>query len=249
MTDPALPPAAPPPNRWMRFALTLILTSWLLLTVMCPRPTEMAPFVPDVHFLEDFAAKNVDTCLPEGFHYRDWKFAFSGYGCNSVVEAQGKRWFRVEPKSATKLDETHAALIVGPKHGEDLIYTCEVMNRRQLRKGNRPNPWETGWVLWSYRDRTHAYYFALKTNGWELGKLDPEYRGAQRFLASGTQVKAGLNERHQVQIVQRANRIVVFVDGKEVARTQDDERPYLGGRIGVYCEDAEVLFSGISSSS
>lgn len=61
-----------------------------------------------------------------------------------------------------------------------------------------PNPWEVGWLLWCFSpDPTHPYdpsptsnsnfrFYALclKSNGWEVSKQDPSYKGGQRFLKS-----------------------------------------------------------------
>lgn len=63
---------------------------------------------------------------------------------------------------------------------------------------SEPNPWEVGWLLWCFSpDPTHPYdpsptsnsnfrFYALclKTNGWEVSKQDPSYKGGQRFLKS-----------------------------------------------------------------
>lgn len=65
---------------------------------------------------------------------------------------------------------------------------------------SKPNPWEVGWLLWCFSpDPTHPYdpsptsnsnfrFYALclKSNGWEVSKQDPSYKGGQRFLKSNT---------------------------------------------------------------
>jgi hypothetical protein len=38
---------------------------------------------------------------------------------------------------------------------------------------------------------------------------------------------------------------MVWIDGEHVVTFTDQERPYRGGRIGFYTEDAEVRFSDV----
>ena len=56
-----------------------------------------------------------------------------------------------------------------------------------------PNPWEVGWIFWHAVgngtdpiDRTHFYYFLVRTNGVEVGKYD-----------GGTNPKSQKNHRKQ----------------------------------------------------
>ena len=115
---------------------------------------------------------------------------------------------------------------------------------RQLRTGTAPNPWEVGWTLWHQTDNTHFYYFILKPNGWELGKADPAYAGAQRFLATGGQVFSP-SAWHTVRVRQVGSAMTVWVDGSPVASFTDNERPYTNGAFGLYNEDAEVHFDEV----
>ncbi|HEY2231990.1 MAG TPA: family 16 glycoside hydrolase [Candidatus Angelobacter sp.] len=120
----------------------------------------------------------------------------------------------------------------------------------QLRQGSAPNPWEVGWVLWHYTDNTHFYYFAPKTNGWELGKEDPAYSGSQRFLATGSSPTFSIGSWHNITIMQTAqNTITVYADGNLITTFTDTERPYTSGRIGLYDEDAHVEFQNVSDYS
>ena len=90
------------------------------------------------------------------------------------------------PWPATSPAETHASLVTGPVAVGDMTLEVSSTTTRQLRTGSAPNPWEVAWVLWHYSDNVHFYYFVAKPNGWELGKADPAYPGAQRFLATGS---------------------------------------------------------------
>ena len=73
-------------------------------------------------------------------------------------------------------------------------------------------------------------------------RQDPAYPGAQRFLATGTERTFPVGGDHRVEITQEWPRMTVTVDGTELATVTDEENPYRGGSIGLYTEDAAVLF-------
>jgi hypothetical protein len=143
--------------------------------------------------------------------------------------------------ASTRPDETHAALVRSVRTLGDLEVRVHVRTDRQLRTGSLPNPWEVAWLLWHYTDNTHFYYVILKPNGWELGKEDPAYPGAQRFLATGER-QFPIGEVYDIRIRQVDNRIAVWVDGSELVTFVDQERPYTGGALGLYTEDATASF-------
>ncbi len=152
------------------------------------------------------------------------------------------------PAASGRPDETHAALIVSQESYQGAVYfEGSVCTLEQLRVGVA-NPWETAWLVWNYGDNDHFYYFAMKPNGWELGKRDPDYAGGQRFLATSTDVTFEVGRWNQFSITQVGDRIVISVDGVELVRFQDLERPYLGGRIGLYTEDARVMLDDVRGS-
>ena len=93
--------------------------------------------------------------------------------------------YTLSSQTPTSPDETHSALLTSKRTWSDQTFSFTTTTLAQLRQGSAPNPWEVGWVLWHYTDNTHFYSFIAKPNGWELGKEDPAYPGAQRFLASG----------------------------------------------------------------
>jgi hypothetical protein len=152
------------------------------------------------------------------------------------------------PAVSTRPDETHSALIVSQESFQGSVrFEGSVCTLEQLRVGTA-NPWETAWLVWNYTDNDHFYYVALKPNGWELGKRDPDYAGGQRFLATGTDVTFEVGKWNRFEITQDGNRIVISVDGVELVRFQDLERPYLGGKIGLYTEDARVMLDDVRGS-
>ena len=178
-------------------------------------------------------------CLAQGEDFGAWTVRFDGYGCVTVTDTRGQGTLAMGPKAAEKHWQTHAPLVLGPSYGDHLLMHARVETTQQLRDG-QPNPWEVAWVIWQYEDDSRFYYFIPKPNGWELGKRDPAYPGGQRFLASGNRERFPIGKVYDVTIVQDEDRLAVFVDGREIVRTRDAEKPYRQGRIGIYAEDAAI---------
>ena len=189
------------------------------------------------------------TAVPAGTPWQDgqvysaWRSRFNGYGVTKV-RVLDHRVLSQRPRAATRPAETHASLVTSRERFGNIDVTARMRTVRQLRTGSKPNPWEVAWFLWNYKDNVHFYYLALKPNGWELGKEDPAYPGAQRFLSTG----AGsfrIGRWYGVRVRQVGNVITVWANGVRLTRIRDTERPYLSGRVGLYNEDAKVQFRRI----
>jgi Ca2+-binding RTX toxin-like protein len=152
------------------------------------------------------------------------------------------------PQSSTSPGETHAALVVSQASFSDVRFSAGFQTLEQLRTGSAPNAWECAWAVFNYTDNTHFYYVAFKPNGWELGKADPAYPGAQRFLATGSSPASAIGSEHSFDIQQDGNVIKVWLDGVLLTTFTDNERPYLGGKVGFYTEDATVAFDNVTGS-
>jgi len=151
--------------------------------------------------------------------------------------------------AATSPSETHSALVLSQgSFGGDFSFGASVLTDQQLRVGSAPNPWETAWIVWDYTDNDHFYYFALKTNGWELGKRDPAYTGGQRFLATGSDVSFLLKTWYDVSVTQSGGSMSVSVGGAPIVSFTDTERPYTLGQIGIYTEDARVFLDNVTGA-
>lgn len=184
-----------------------------------------------------------------------WKSVYHGYGSNSVARVFDGQALAIRPKESNSGNETHAGLISGPHPSwpvdikGNLTIEASLHTEKQLRRQNAPNPWEVGWLLWDYVDKTHFYYFIPKPNGWELGKADPAYPGDQRFLASGSRPIYPIGNRYVVKIVQAvtptSTTISAFVDGVLLTTFTDRERPYSNGLVGFYSEDAAAYFHSV----
>ncbi|MDO4918355.1 family 16 glycoside hydrolase [Kocuria sp.] len=174
----------------------------------------------------------------DGSTHGRWQVMYTGYGTVKGTDDQ----VLLEPHAAEAANVTHGALVHTVDSYQDADFAVTVRTEEQLRRNDSPNVWEVGWVQWNLRDNDHFYAVALKPNGWEVSKQDPAYPGAQRFIASGTDRTFPVGEDHRVEVTQDWPRMTVTVDGTELATVTDDDSPYRGGAIGLYTEDARVLF-------
>lgn len=179
----------------------------------------------------------------DGSVHGPWRAVFNGEGRN--VASGGT--ILLEPRAATSPTETHANLIVSELSYRNVDYSARMETLYQLRVNDRPNPWEVGWLIWNYSDPQHFNYVALKPNGWEVGKADPQYPGNQRFLATGADVFP-VGHSHNVRVAHRDNSFQIWVDGRLLTSQTDAERPYSVGSVGVYAEDAVVKFDQLTVS-
>jgi len=197
-------------------------------------------------FVEDFSAMPAGTCYADGSTIGVWQFVYNGYGCNGFVAANSNTMLFEQPATSTSPAETHGALVIGPYISGDFTLQVSAATTGQLRVNSAPNAWEVAWVLWHYTDDSHFYYFVPKPNGWELGKEDPAYPGAQRFLASGTSPSFPIGPWYRTRVSQSGKTIQVFVDDVLITTFTDSQRPYSSGRVGLYSEDAEAYFDNVS---
>lgn len=204
---------------------------------------------------------------PQGSVRGPWIHEYHGYGSVGVhKELNGSKVLFQKPKASVSLGETHASLVVSQKifSQPTISYRSKVV--QQLRTPV-PNPWETAWVVWNYTHDHRFYYFAYKTNGWELGKVDntkidpkgpeclwPEYlnckyEGAQRYLRTGSFPKLKVGQWDSLKVQQTDNSFSVMIGNQVIVKYTDNERPYKTGRVGFYNEDAYVRFDNIKINS
>jgi len=179
----------------------------------------------------------------DGSTHGRWFSVFNGHGTN--VGDDGS--LSLSPRAAEDPGTTHAGLVVSTVSYTNVRYEARMRTVTQLRDPD-PNPWEVPWLVWAYADPEHFYYITLKPNGWELGKRDPAYPGGQRFLATGRE-KYPVGDWYTVRVEQRGPVLTVFAEGKPLVTFTDTERPYPGGRVGAYTEDAAVKFEGLKVTS
>lgn len=178
----------------------------------------------------------------DGEEHGPWTVLYAGYG----QVTGGERGIVLEPRAATAPQRTHAALVHTTEECLDPDVELTVHTEKQLRQGSPPNPWEVAWVLWNFRDDTHFYAVALKPNGWEVSKQDPAYPGNQRFIATGDERRFPIGRDYRVRISHAWPEMSISVDGEHLVTVVDEERPYRGGAIGLYTEDARVRFADVN---
>lgn len=211
-------------------------------TTVAASPTPAA--VGSSDFSDNFEGYGANESWADGSSHGGWRSVFNGYGTMGTT-VDGSKVLTQSPQASTSSGETHASLAVTTQSFGDIDMTMRVRTVRQLRTPT-PNAWETAWVLWDYSDNTHFTYLALKPNGWELGKEDSAYPGAQRFLASGADRKFPVGAWYTVRVRKIGSTVTVWVDGTQLTAFTDSERPYLSGSVGIYNEDAEIHADDVS---
>ncbi len=192
-------------------------------------------------FTDDFSSYPKNTCFPESSSFGPWYVAFTGYGCVKTATDAGGSYLEEQPMASTTPGATQSSMVLGPNFSGPINLALTMKTAAQTRVGSAPNPWETAWVAWNYTDNAHFYYLVLKTNGWELGKEDPAYPGAQRYLATGASPVYPIGTWRDVRIIQDASNVIrVYVNNTLLTTFTDTERPYTTGRIAFYNEDARV---------
>ena len=173
-----------------------------------------------------------------GWSDMDWTVKYDGYGEVGVENGAAV----LSPRAAERPVETHAALALAGDPGlRDYSFRTRMKFDEQLRQNSPPNTWETGWVFFRYVAEDRSYYLAHKTNGLELGKLVPPKGTGQVFLVTKPAPPARPGRWYDYRIDVEGPTIRVYVDGKlRIAYTDPDPIPK--GRVGLYTEDARVLF-------
>ena len=143
------------------------------------------------------------------------------------------------PQASDKPSETHAALAATTGSFGDLDMTMRMKTVKQLREG-RPNRGRSRGASGTTRTAPTSITWSLKPNGWELGKADPAYEGAQRFLATGSK-RFPIRKWHRIHVRQTGRTMKVWANGQFLTKFTDRERPYKRGKVAVYNEDAEDL--------
>jgi Domain of Unknown Function (DUF1080) len=184
---------------------------------------------------------------PERTTYGSWHSVHDGFGATRVERTALGRRLWLSPRPAADDSETFSSLVRSVRSFGDADLTVTFETLAQLRRP-RPNPWEVAWAIWRYQDNDHFYYFIVKPNGWELGKEDPAYRGNQRFLASSSAMRFPIGRWYRLRVRHVGNEITVWIDGREVVRFSDRQRPYSSGAVGLYVEDARAVFGPVGIS-
>jgi hypothetical protein len=192
---------------------------------------------------EDFAELPLGMNWLDGSAHGQWRDRWNGGGKVGIELDGGSQVLGEMPMAPRWPSDTHSALVTSRKTLGDTDMTVHVKTVKQLRY--RPNTWEMGWVVWHYVDNLHFYYFMLKTNGWELGKEDPHYKGNMRTMVKRYSPVFKVGQWYTVRVLMVGRWITVWVNGTQLAKYKDWQWPYYGGRLGLYCEDSHAEYSDI----
>jgi hypothetical protein len=246
------------------FGIFILLVSafimiYVLLTVF---PLSLSIFTgnqgPDKKFLyDDFEngtyKLELGTRSPDG----KWASMHTGFGSMGVATDHvnnGNHFYEV-PLVPMSSNSTHSSLAITTKKYQDFDLTLNMMTVEQLRK-NKPNPWETAWVVWHYSDNYHWYAFQLKTNGIQLEKKDNDVKNdaGEIFLQTKPIKEFKLGTWYKVRILHENSytntpHIQVWINDVKQIDFVDNKVPNSEnlsiGSIGLYSEDASVRFDNV----
>jgi len=176
----------------------------------------------------------------------NWFSLWDGDGSMGVKQMHdGNNVLFLEPKPSTESTETRSALVLSALEYKDFVLSLDVMTERQLRQNTPPNPWEVAWIIWRWQDNTHFYYFNVAFDASEVGKYDGGQNPQnQKFLVSTETLTAVVGQWMHWDITVRGDHITVEVDGTRIFDFEDSSS-FDTGKLGLYTEDAAVVFDNI----
>jgi len=180
-----------------------------------------------------------------------WYCAWTGYGEAGTELVNNDLALKLKPLGSTKPSETHSTLVYSTSSFTDGVIDVDVRTVEQLRlqkKGKSyipaANSWEVAWVLWRVANASNFYYFMVKTNGAEFGRV---VGGAQQILVTLTnpKLKVGVWDHWTIRV--QGSRFTISVNSAIVADVTDLTPPAIlsSGAVGLYCEDAYVQFDNV----
>jgi hypothetical protein len=179
-----------------------------------------------------------------------WRDEYNGFGAAGVLTDGNDNSFFMYPKKSIVQSETHSNLVRTVKKYKNFDVSVDMATEKQLRQNNRPSPWEAAWILFRYADKFHHYYFVLKNNGYELGKVDNDRSiNKQLFLvteeSNSTRLHIGIWQHLRINM--NNNHIRVWMNGSKIIDFIDTNMTdaLKKGYIGLYDEDALVKFDNI----
>ena len=213
---------------------------------------------PNVQYLyDDFENGTYTLQLGHRSPNEKWASIFTGFGSMGVARDninKGDHFFE-EPQPPQFSNTTHSGLAITTKKFQDFDLTLDMMTVKQLRE-NKPNPWETAWIVWHYTDSFHWYAFQLKTNGIQLEKKDNELKNdtGEIFLQTKPSTAFKLGNWNKIRIMHENSytstpHIQIWINGNKVIDYIDNKfhssEKLSFGAIGLYNEDASVRFDNI----
>ena len=196
-----------------------------------------------------------------------WYCEYTGGGSvGTRTSSDGKRVLYMYPAIAISStgSDTHASQVLTTQTFTNFELTFRMRTIRQLRQNFPPKNWEVGWVMWSYSNRAdlnnrsvNHYYFVPKPHGDELGKKDNiETNPAleqQIFLGGQVgNVDVVIGQWYDVKVRFKDFHIQVWMGATliyDITDVPNNPTRMRTGKIGLYCEDAEVEFTDVMVKS
>lgn len=197
----------------------------------------------------------------DGEIHGNWKVEPSGDQRVEIVENRGKKALRLTTGVADSPMRTFSSLVTTTTDfSEWRTVTVDFTTLRQLRVGSKPNNWEVFWLFTNFKYVNRFYSTILKPIGWEFQK-EYEKNGSQLqdfFVSSDVPPVFPVGNRFRLNIRQDQkwwNKHLTFTIS---AKNLTDNTPsitlgtvtdkgkrvsgpaYLGGKFGLYVEDAIV---------
>ncbi|WP_337863962.1 DUF1080 domain-containing protein, partial [Nitrososphaera sp.] len=208
---------------------------------------------------EEYTSGNYQVS-PNGkwYHYYSGSRANPGkQGVKASATSPGNVFFQDTP-SPTSVDQTYSTLTLSTASYKNFEMSMDVRTAAQTRINSPPKPWEVAWVFWHAVgqgtepvDRTHFYYFVVKTNGVEIGKYDGGTNPASqkiianKYYPAETPINNKIGEWQNWKITVVGDHIVVRVNGAVVFDIYDSAS-FDSGRVGLYNEDAKTEYRNVA---
>ncbi len=171
-----------------------------------------------------------------------WIVENSGGGNVGVENAANKVLF-LKPKASISPTESGTALIKSILGLSTVDVSSRVKVVQQLRSSSTPVG--TARIIWHYIDDAHYYYFALKTDGWELGKMEGNNVSGARILSSGSTPQFVPGSWYGIHVTQQQDTMKVYLNDQVITVFTDTQRPYLTGKIALYAKDVYAQFDTV----
>ena len=197
----------------------------------------------DPMLVENFDGHRAGQRWVDGERHEQWRAEYDGYGRTQVTDEGGSA-LSLSPRSARDPEVTHGGLVTTTREFEDIELTTQLRTVRQLRRG-RPIPgrWP-GCSGTTPMTTTSTPSSSSRTAGSSARRTRP-IPAPSGIWPRGTSPTFPIEVAHTVRVRQVGDTITVWANGELLTTYTDKERPYVGGRVGLYTEDAEVTFDSV----
>jgi hypothetical protein len=230
--------------------------SWYPVTLLATNDPEPHPEPGDGYY-DDFVGPTYKlpnkSLSPNGRWYA-WSSGSTAMPGSQGVKAisSGNAFYQNNP-SATSGTQSFSSLTLSTQSYSDFHLNLDVRTVAQTRLNTTPKVWETAWLFFHAAgsgqddfDRSHYYYFLVKTNGAQIGKYDGATQGqvilANKYYPNGPRTVMGQWQNWDITV--SGDHIVVKVNGVTTFDI-NNAASFTSGRIGLYSENSKVEFRNV----